>query len=326
MDFLLESAGNFVYTIHMINIPELLLGGWAWKPVTYLVLAVLSVLYARGWRRLHTVDKELATVGRLGAFGLGVAALLLAHASPLFVLRGEFLTARASQQVLLGMIAPPLLWIACPFHMLARGLPARWRRGLTHALLRPTATRRAVKFLTQPLLTWLLMISAFLTWHDPSFAAWTLRNGWTYSLVLWLLFGAYFLFWWHLIGTAPRLHPAMSVWVAFAYLILGAEIPNMLAGVSIAFTPSPIYRHFGSAQSGPLGINDQILSGGIIWVTGSVVYISSAILIVNRLFRQEEMPPPRLPIERFATERSIAPGLERRVIQERWRELEQRKK
>ncbi len=310
----------------MINIPELLLGGWAWKPVTYLVLAALSVLYMRGWRRLHRIDPQLATVGRLLAFGLGTAALLTATASPVFGLRAEFLAARAAQQVLLGMIAPPLLWLACPFHMLARGLPARWRRGLTHQLLRPTSTRRVVTFLTQPLLTWLYMMTAFLTWHDPGFAAWTLRSGWMYSLVMWLFFGAYFLFWWHLIDTAPRLHPTMSVWVAFAYLVLGAEIPNMLAGVSIAFTPSPIYRHFGSVQDGLLGVNDQIASGGIIWVTGSIVYISSAILIVNRLFRREEMPPPRLPFDRFATDRTIAPGLERRVIQNRWRELEQRKK
>ncbi len=310
----------------MINISELLLGGWAWKPVTYLVLAALGVLYVRGWRRLRRIDRELATVGRLLAFGLGTAALLMATTSPIFGLRAEFLSARAAQQVLLGMIAPPLLWLSCPFHVLARGLPTRWRRGLTHHLLRPTSTRRVVTFLTQPLLTWLYMMTAFLTWHDPGFAAWTLRNGWTYSLVMWLFFGAYFLFWWHLIGTAPRLHPAMSVWVAFAYLVLGAEIPNMLAGVSIAFTPSPIYRHFGSMESGLLGLNDQIASGGIIWVTGSIVYISSAILIVNRLFRREELPPPRLPIDRFATDRSIAPGLERRVIQNRWRELEQRKK
>ena len=310
----------------MINIPELLLGGWAWKPLTYLALVALSMLYVRGWRRLRTVDAELATVGRLLAFGLGATALLLATASPIFGLRGEFLAARAAQQVLLGMIAPPLLWLSCPFHVLARGLPARWRRGLTHHLLRPTPTRRVVKFLTQPLLTWLYMMTAFLIWHDPGFAAWTLRSGWTYSLVLWLFFGAYFLFWWHLIDTAPRLHPAMSVWVAFAYLVLGAEIPNMLAGVSIAFTPSPIYRHFGSVQNGLLGVNDQIASGGIIWVTGSIVYISSAILIVNRLFRREELPPPRLPVDRFATDRTIAPGLERRVIQNRWRELEQGKK
>lgn len=295
---------------------------WPWRPLTLLALVGVLLLYIHGWRRLHRALPDLASPARLLAFVGGLIALALAILSPLYALRHDFLAARAVQQVLLGMFAPPLLWLACPFHVLLWGAPRAVRDGVTRHLLRPSRVRRAAHVATLPIFTWLTMMSAFLIWHDPAFARWTLGNEWRYSGALALLFSAYLLFWWHLVGTAPRLHRTLSAWGAFAYLVLGAEIPNMLAGVTIAYTAQPIYPHFGSSQtSTALGISDQIMSGGIIWVVGSLVYVSSAIIVVNRLFKREEIPPPRLPVERFATDRTIAPGLEQRVIQEHWRQL-----
>ena len=42
----------------------------------------------------------------------------------LVALQQELLIGKAAQQILIGLLAPPLLWLACPVHILLRALPA----------------------------------------------------------------------------------------------------------------------------------------------------------------------------------------------------------
>ncbi len=113
-----------------------------------------------------------------------------------------------------------------------------------------------------------------------------------------------------------------------AYLI-GVEIPNMVAGVSIAFTSTPIYTHYAAIRATVIAahhiilpvtvLEDQMIGGAIVWVVGSFVYISSIMTILYRLFVREGSLAPQPAINWDAHENLIAPGLEHRAHENRLR-------
>jgi putative membrane protein len=292
---------------------------WPWRLPTTLILAAVLGLYVWGWLRTRRAYPKLATPRRLLLFIAGMMAVALAMISPIYVLHGEILAARTLQQILLGIIAPPLLWLGCPFHVIVWGLPATARKVVTRRILLRSTTGRISRFLTRPLFAWLGTLTVFLIWHDPQIVAWTLAHDTIYGLALWIFLLAYLLFWWHLVGTGPRIHAALPSWVAFFYIILGGELPNMVTGVTLAFRDSPAYANYAiQSQLGFSPMQDQMASGGMIWLIGSLAYVTAAILVLARGFQPGD-GPPRLPLHWEASERSIAPGLEHRVIPEHLR-------
>lgn len=292
----------------------------AWQVGVAALLMAAGLLYAAAWRRLRRVDAGLARPLRLLAFGAALVALALALVWPLPGWSQSLLTARALQKVLVAMLAPALFWLACPAHVLVWG----WRRPLRRPFVwfAQSQGRAAgiLRGLTQPLVAWFLFVSAFLFWHDPTSVAYLAGAGWLHDAAPLALFGTALLFWWHVVGTAPRLSKAFPAWLLIVYLV-GVEILNMVAGITIAFSMEPVYPYYANVhrQAGhalPLGMaEDQIAAGAIVWVLGSLVYITSIVLVLHRLFRREgSMAPQPLP-NWDAHERLIAPGLEQRAQQ-----------
>jgi cytochrome c oxidase assembly factor CtaG len=192
------------------------------------------------------------------------------------------------------------------------------------------ATLRAV---TQPLVAWFLFVATFLVWHDPSLAKFMLGEAgaqltWHYAAP-WLLLVASLLFWWPVIDSGPRFQRAFPAWLLIAYLV-SVEVFNMVAGISIAFSMEPLYAHYVAvraqlpADALPWGpVTDQIAGGAIVWVFGSMVYISSIVFVLFGLFRKEadSTTPLRLP-DWDANAKFIAPGLEHRVAQNELRKAD----
>jgi cytochrome c oxidase assembly factor CtaG len=290
-----------------------------WQAGAALTLIVLTALYGAGWRRLHRVYPRLASVGRLLAFGVALAALTVALVWPLPGWSNYLLTMRSVQKVMVAMIAPPLLWLACPVHVIVWG--RRELRGGLVALRRGKSRTAAwVRAATQPLVAWFTFVAVFLFWHDPQSVPLLVGGGWLHYIAPWLLLAAALLYWWHVVDTGPRLHRSFPTWLLIPFLI-GVEIPNMVAGITIAFSVQPLYAHYATvhAQLGdrlPLNvITDQITGGAIVWVFGSLVYIASIVLVLHRLFRREGSNAPQ-PLPNWdANEKFIAPGLEERARQ-----------
>lgn len=291
-----------------------LLHNWKVDPGSALALSFLGLIYAWAWRRLRRRGARLATGGRLILFAAGLSALAVAFLSPLAALQQEYLLARSLQQVLVGLLAPPLLWLGCPFHTIALGLPAPGRRLLVKGLKKRTLAGRLVRGATHPLAAWMFAFSLFLLWHEPAIADWLLARPDAYVLGLWCVWLAYMLFWWHPLGTGPRLRRPMAPGVGFFYIVVGGEAPNMVTGVTLAFRRTPAYSYYADRLGGPglTEMQDQMISGGIIWFLGSIVYVGFAFALLGRVFRNFRPPIPP-PISWDASERTIAPGLEHRV-------------
>lgn len=292
-----------------------LLTNWEFYPGSTAALILLFLPYLWAWRRLRRVGAPLASLGRLISFVAGTLLLALAFLSPLVALQQELLIGRAAQQILIGLLAPPLLWLACPAHVILRGLPAPARRWITGQLKDSTLFGRSIRSATHPLLVWLLAFSVFLLWHEPGIANRLLANPSAYRFSLWGVWFTYMLFWWYPIGTGPRLRSAMHPGIAFLYVIIGGEVPNMVTGVTLAFRQTPAYSYYATRVpvDGLTTLQDQMISGGLIWFLGSIVYVAIAVALLGRVFRNFEAPKPP-PISWDATKRTIAPGLEHRVL------------
>ncbi|MFZ1753119.1 MAG: cytochrome c oxidase assembly protein [Caldilineaceae bacterium] len=290
------------------------LTNWSVGPASALILAAVGLLYARGWRRMRGVSTPGIAARRGLAFGLGWLLLVIVFFSPLFALRTELLLARAIQQILLGLLAAPLLWLGAPIQTLRWGLPRPLRRASTRLLHGQGRLTQSLVAATRPAAIWLLTFCSFLIWADPSFLQWSVTDSLRYAASLWLFLLVYLLFWMHVVKSGPRLHRALHPGIAFFYVLFGGEIPNMTVGVTLAFKETLIYPLYaaGSSVFSLAPLLDQRISGCTIWVLGSVIYVSICLAILGQVFRNEDAPAS-LPMDWEATQRTIAPGLEHRV-------------
>lgn len=301
----------------------------AWQLGAGLILALLAVLYLWGWRRLRRVEPRLASVARLLAFLAGLTALTLALIWPLPIWSNQLLAMRSVQKALVAMIAPPLLWLGCPVHVIVWGLRRQLRRGFVYLRQGKGPAARGLRHMTQPLVGWFVFVGAFLSWHDPQTTPLLLGNTMLHYLAPWLLLGAALLYWWPVVGTGPRLQSRFPIWVLIPYLIT-VEIPNMVAGVTIAFSGHPLYPYYvavHAAMGNRLWLDvmtDQMVGGAIVWVFGSLVYVASIVLVVHRLFRNDGATAPQPPPNWDADEKFIAPGLEHRARQNALRKVDLR--
>lgn len=287
--------------------------------IRLLIVGILGATwfwYFQGWQRWRRVDVGLASPKRLVALGLSTLFIVLAFFPPLDLISRHLLFARALQKVALAFGAAPFFWLAAPFHVGSRGLPWRWRRRLTRWLAAGRWSGQIVRFITQPAVAWLTFVAALILWHEAAVVDWTMQHRGLHGLMMILLLGIALLYWGHLVGTGPRLRRQLPDWVLFAYVV-GVEVPNMATGMTIAYAGTPFYTYYAAMHAlSPSNfgvIEDQMMSGGLIWFTGSFVFFSSAVLIVNRLFHHHDGHAPCHLPDWDSDERMIAPGLEHRL-------------
>ena len=258
---------------------------WLVRFVIISILVMASTLYLRGWHRLRLAGSPLARASRLVFFASSLLLILVATLPPLYPLSHQFLFARALQKILMAMVAAPFLWLSCPVHISLRGLSFPWRQRVFRTLQPHTWSGQLLRTMTYPGTTWLIYVAAIVIWHDAAVVNWTMQGQTRHYLTLFVMFGAALLYWVHIIGTGFQLRWSLPGWMLFAYAV-GVEIPNMTAGIAIAYSGRPLYSHYVVTHEGLAFsiLDDQMISGGLVWFMGSVVFFFSAVLIVNRLF------------------------------------------
>lgn len=300
-----------------------LLSPWDWRPEIVIVLVTLGALYTLGWVRLRrqSTRRQLATWLRLFSYMSGLAVLALSLLSPIDRLGGQLFFMHMLQHMLSIMIAAPLLLLANPFPFMVWSLPESWRPRVAGLFAGPSGFRRVLAASTRPFIAWLAFLTIYLGWHDSTLYNLALRVDWVHDIQHITFFGAAMLFWWHVIGAAPHIHGKRSGWASIAYLI-GVIPPNMAVAVTIAFASNVIYTYYLSAPRiwGFTALEDQMISGAIMWIPGSMMFLLAALIVLARMFMSKE-PLPDRPENWDADAKFIAPGLEHRVVRNRWNQV-----
>jgi len=234
-------------------------------------LLLTCALYVRGWRRLRR--RRDFGVARLASFLSGIAAILLAVASPLDAFAGLLLTAHMVQHMLLLMVAPPLILYGAPYLPILRGLPARVLKHGAGPFLASHELQWFGRKLTHPLFCWLAFTITSLTWHTPEFYELALRSPFWHEVEHLCFLGAALLFWWPVIQPRPS-RAQWPRWAMIPYLFL-ADFQNTALAAFLIFCDRAIYPSYAAAPRllnlSPL--EDQAAAGAVMWVPGSVAYL-----------------------------------------------------
>jgi putative membrane protein len=267
------------------------LTSWSFEPLQLVPLTLAALLYAR---RVVTLRRRGTPVSgwRIALFGLGVALLVLALASPVAKLGEERLFSfHMLQHVLLGDLAPLALLL-----------------GLTGPILRPVlAHAHRLRFLAHPLVALPLWAANLALWHVPYLYDAAVRHDAVHALEHACFFAGGTIMWLPVLETLPAPEWFGTGW-KFGYIAAVRGFETVLGNVFLwAGTPFyEVYEHF-PRQWGISPIHDQSLAGAVMMIEGSVVTLAALAWLFLRLAAEGELRQELL-------ERGLDPRAVRRAV------------
>jgi cytochrome c oxidase assembly factor CtaG len=164
------------------------------------------------------------------------------------------------------------------------------------------------KFLTHPVVCWILAAVALIAWHVPSAFELALRSNFWHEIEHICFLSTSFLFWWPVIQPFPS-EARWHRWTIPVYLFLGM-LPSGALGAFLAFCDRVLYPSYLEAP--PLfhitPLSDQVFAGALMWVLGTFACLIPAFLITTHLLSPRvdpthtRFPPsPQFPAEEFSS-------------------------
>ncbi len=253
---------------------------WNTSPSLYVgtALVIGFYLYAVGplRRKYHLADSVQR--GQIIIFLSGVLIIFLALASPLDELGDEYLfSAHMVQHLLITLAGPPLILLGTP----------GW---LIQPLLRDRLIFRIGKFLTFPVVAFILYNADFWLWHAPSLYDATLSNENIHILehITFIVFAT--IYWWPIFSPVEEGLPRLSIGGQILYIFLSG-MPTVALGAGLTFFP-PLYAPYIQQPVRAWGISpvvDQQLGGLIMWIPGNIAYIVIVSILFIRWMQQQDV-------------------------------------
>ena len=246
--------------------------------VACLIAALLG--YALGLRRLGASRAaRMLSVSRRAAFAGGIATVVVALCSPLDDLVDRSFAAHMVQHLLLMMIAPPLLVWGRPAMAWLCAFPLRARQGIGHAWTGTPGMLRTFRFLTRPLVAYVLASAALWFWHLPRPYDWALRNEGIHVLEHACLFATSLAFW------SLVLEPYGSRRMSYGTTLLFVAtfgVQTGFLGALLTFARHPLYAAYANTVGlgGITPLEDQQLAGLIMWIPASIVQLWTVCVLI----------------------------------------------
>src|SRR5579862_157074 len=263
----------------------------SWSPPTFTIAVLLTTaaLYARGFSRLHREMPHRFPIARLVSFAGGIAALLLAIASPLEELDDLLLQVHMMQHLILMIIAPTLLIAGAPEIPLVRGLPPRIAKVVLRPIRRSTTMRQGFRWITHPAVCWITFSLAMWGWHLPPTFQLALRSNRWHVVEHACFFTSGLMFWYPVVQPWPSVS-RWPRWAILPYLVL-ADGQNTILSALLVFSGRLLYPYYAMAPSIPgfTPLGDQVVAGVIMWVPGSILYLVPAAMIVFQMLAPQNL-------------------------------------
>lgn len=252
---------------------ELLAATWFWDPSIFIGSTLLLLIYWK-WGRPRSRRQTIFFVS-------GVLVMVLALVSPLETLGDTYLfSAHMLQHLLLLLVTPPLLLLGLP-QAAAQRIVDEPFFGLVEGVLK------------RPYIAWPLGVITIWVWHIPALYNAALADEQIHILEHLLFMATAVIFWWPILAPLPASRiPPLAV---IPYLFAAAAASSVL-GILLTFTPPGLYPAYlyPLDELGALPLirdgwglsptSDQQIGGLLMWVPGSLVYLSGIILALARWY------------------------------------------
>jgi putative membrane protein len=242
--------------------------------VGWLLLGGAYFLIAGPLRRFFP-GSEPVSMARIASFSVGLLIMLVALQGPLHELSDYFLfSAHMVQHLAVMLVMPPFLLY---------GMPA-W---MMRPVLRVPGFLTAARWLTLPVVAFLLNNAIFGAWHFPGPYDLMMRNHDVHVLMHVMIMTTGMFMWWPVMSPLPEL-PRVAPPLQMLYLfILG--VPMMVVAALITFSDDVLYPWYAEAPRifALSVLDDQRLGGVIMWVPGALVIWMAITLVYFRWSRPE---------------------------------------
>ncbi|MEP7200192.1 MAG: cytochrome c oxidase assembly protein [Chloroflexota bacterium] len=251
---------------------------WNFEPTVILGLALLCVTYALcvDYWRPRFADSAPVPRGQVVCFALAMLTLVIALLSPIDVLADRYLlTMHMVQHLLLTLVMPPLLLLSLPV----------W---LVRPILRVPFALPALRWLTAPLVAYVLFNGVFAGWHVPALYEATLQSEPIHVLEHLMFMATALLAWWPIASPLPALR-RVAFPLQVLYLFLQSVIPTVLGGL-ITFSDSVWYPTYLNAPRvwDLSALEDQQWAGLTMWIPGALIYLTALTVVFFVWFEGQE--------------------------------------
>ena len=273
--FILISRSLFAHEGKPHNMHELW-RSWAWEPLVLIALAASALLYIMGALRLWktTGSDHGLRKWETWSYAGGWLGLFIALVSPLHSWGQVLFSAHMTQHEVLMLVAAPLLVLGRPIVPFLHALPLQWSRKLGR-WSRTRSWQISWRFLTIPLVAWLIHAVVLWIWHLPFLFQATLKDENIHALQHTSFLFSALLFWWALFRGRQK---AINYGLGVLYLFTTA-LHSGLLGVLLTFASRAWYPAYAgtTASWGMTPLQDQHLGGLIMWIPAGIVYIIAAL-------------------------------------------------
>jgi putative membrane protein len=260
---------------------------WSFEPLVVISLALTAALFVIGLRRLwrQAAKKRVVRLWEALCFAGGWLALSVALVSPLHAWGRVLFSAHMSQHEVLMLVAAPLLVLGRPLVVFLWAFPVEWSRRIGN-IGRVSWVTRSWRFVTIPLVAWLVHAEALWVWHVPILFDAVLHNDWLHTLQHLSFLVSALLFWWALIH-GPQ--GAMGYGAAVLY-VFTTSIHSGVLGALITVAGSVWYpSYIGLTNSwGLTPLEDQQLGGLIMWIPAGLVYVIAGLALFAGWMRESD--------------------------------------
>lgn len=253
--------------------PPSLLTSWSFDPLQLLPVAAVALLYARRVRTLRRRGTPVAG-WRPWLFGLGIALLVLALASPIDAFgERELFSFHMAQHVLIGDLAPLCLLA-----------------GLSGPILRPVLVwAHRLRFLAHPLVALPLWAIDLYAWHLPFLYQAALHHDAVHALEHACFFTGGAIMWLPVLETLPApewFGTAAKLGYVVAVRLVETVLANVFFWAGTVFYP--FYEH-ARPLWGVRPLQDQGIAGAVMMIEGSVVTLAALAWLFLRLASEGEL-------------------------------------
>ncbi len=246
-----------------------------WHPEVWLLVGFLAAAYVYMVRVIgpQAVPTGQPVVSRMNivAFPLAMLTLWIASDWPMHDISEEYLySAHMIQHMMLSYFLPPLALMATP----------TW---LARILLGDGGIRRAVGFLSKPVVAGVLFNAMVMILHIPLLVNASLDNGALHYGLHVLVVASSLLMWMPVCGPVPEFR--MGIPGAMIYLFLQSVVPTVPAAW-LTFAEGIVYDAYDQPLRlwGISAVNDQQLAGAVMKVAGGFFLWSIVIYLFFKKF------------------------------------------
>jgi cytochrome c oxidase assembly factor CtaG len=256
---------------HHAVAPSQLWTAWRPDPLVVAAVALAAIGYRRGLVALRARARPGPRPREVAAFSAGLAAVVVALASPLEGAAGALFSAHMLQHLLLVLVAAPLLAAGRPALAIGAAFPTRARRAWRRRLARSSA-RRATDLVLHPVVVWVLGTVTLWAWHLPVLYDAAVRHDLLHAVEHATLLGTALLLWTVVWGRGPR--PAAAP--AAVGLLFATALASAALGAVLALAGAPLYDVHATTTAawGLSPLEDQQLAGATMWVPAGLVYLA----------------------------------------------------